>query len=155
MNATTVTRRRGVRCGRDWRDDRGSMMVELAGFLLPAIVLVMAIAVAALNLSVSRIDLEFTAAAAARTASLQRTPAAAADAATQTAQADLAARSITCADLRVSTDVSQWRRGGSVTVTVSCTVRVGALAGFAGIPATLTAHSTATAAIDVYRQVTG
>lgn len=139
---------------RTWRrDDRGSVSVELAGFVLPAMLLTIVIVAAAFNLSISRIDLETASAAAARAASLQRSPAAAVTAARQTAEADLAGRAITCATLTVTTDTSRWGRGGTVTVTVECTVSMATLSRMSGIPGSFTATSTSTAPIDTYRQV--
>jgi hypothetical protein len=153
VNTTIAGLRARLRALSGGRGDRGSMMVELAGFLLPAIVVVMAISIGALNLSVSRMDLDFTSAAAARAASLQRTPAAAATAARNAATADLASRAITCAELKVDPDFSQWRRGGSVTVTIHCTVRMGALTGFGGVPGSFTASASTTVPLDTYRKI--
>jgi type II secretory pathway pseudopilin PulG len=127
--------------------------VELAGFVLPAMLVAIVIITAALTLSISRLDLQTASAAAARAASLQRNPAAAVTAARQAAEADLAGRSVTCANLRVEADTSRWRRGGSVTVTVGCTVSVASLARMSGIPGSFTATSTSTAPIDTFRQL--
>jgi Flp pilus assembly protein TadG len=135
------------------RADRGSVSVELAGFVLPAMLVAIVIVTAAFTLSISRLDLEAASAAAARAASLQRNPAAAVTAAGQAAEADLAGRSVTCATLRVDTDTSRWRRGGSVTVTVGCTVSVASLARMSGMPGSFTATSTSTAPIDTFRQL--
>jgi Flp pilus assembly protein TadG len=134
--------------------DRGTVTVELAGFVLPAMLAVIVISAGLFNLSVSRLDLEFTAAAAARAASLQRTPTAASSAALAAAGTDLAARAITCNSLSVATDVSRWRRGGSVTVTIACTVSMQRLAGITGIPGRYTKTATSTAPIDAYRRIT-
>ena len=136
------------------RADRGSVSVELAGFVLPAMLLVIVIVAAAFNLSISRLDLESASAAAARAASLQRSAPAAVTAARQAAEADLAGRSITCAQLTVTTDTSRWRRGGSVTVSVGCTVDLSTLARMSGIPGSFTATSTSTAPIDTFRNIT-
>ena len=135
------------------RGDRGSITVELAGFVLPAMVLAIIISAGLFNLAVSRLDLEFTAAAAARAASLQRTPAAAANAAQDAASTDLAARSITCNDLTVTTDVSRWQRGGSVTVTIGCTVSMQRLAGISGLPGSYTKTSVAAAPLETFRRI--
>ena len=135
------------------RDDGGSVSVELAGFVLPAMLVTIVIVAAAFNLAISRLDLETASAAAARAASLQRSSAAAVTAARQAAEADLAGRAITCANLTVDTDTSRWGRGGSVTVTVQCTVSMATLARMSGIPGTFTATSTSTAPIDTFRQL--
>jgi hypothetical protein len=74
-------------------------------------------------------------------------------AAQQAAEDDLAGRAVTCANLTVITDTSRWGRGGSVTVTVRCTVSMGALARTSGIPGSFTGTSTSTAPIDTFRQL--
>jgi len=135
------------------RCDRGSASVELAGFVLPVMLLAIVIVAAAFNLSISRLDLQSASASAARAASLQRSAPAAATAARQAAEADLAGRSITCSQLTVTTDTRAWRRGGAVTVTVSCTVDLSTLARMSGIPGQYTAISTSTAPIDTFRQL--
>ena len=135
------------------RGDRGSWSVELAGFFLPCILLAIIVIVAAFQLTISRLDLESTSASAARAASLQRSPAAAVTAAQQAAEDDLAGRAVTCANLTVNTDTSRWGRGGSVTVTVRCTVSMGTLARTSGIPGSFTGTSTSTAPIDTFRQL--
>jgi len=136
-----------------WRGDRGSVSVELAGFVLPAMLLTIIIVAAGFNLALSRLDLESASAAAARAASLQHSAPAASAAARQAVEADLAGRSITCAELTVTTDTSRWRRGGSVTVTVRCTVDLSTLARMSGIPGRLTATSVSTAPIDTFRNL--
>lgn len=133
--------------------ERGAMSVEMAGFVLPGIVLALVIIYSAFNLGLSSLDVTSASAAAARAASLQRSAPAAASAARQAAADDLAARSVTCATLQVSTDTSRWRRGGSVTVTVSCTVRLRTLAGVDFIPGAMTTSASATAPLETHRSI--
>jgi Flp pilus assembly protein TadG len=134
--------------------DRGAVTVEIIGFFFPMMLLSITVVAAGLNLSVSRLDLESASAAAARAASLQRNPAAATTAAHQAAASNLDGRAITCADLVVQTDTSQFRRGGTVTVTVTCTVRLADLARLNdAIPGSVQASSTSRAPIDTYRRV--
>ncbi|GAA1883957.1 hypothetical protein [Asanoa iriomotensis] len=135
------------------RGDRGAWSVEVAGFFLPCMLLAIVIVAAAFQLAVSRLDLESASASAARAASLQRSGAAATAAARQAAEDDLSGRSITCATLVVDVDTSRWQRGGTVTVTVTCTVNLSTLAMMRAIPGRMTASSTSTAPIDTYRSV--
>lgn len=135
------------------RGDRGSWSVEVAGFFLPCMLLAIVVVAAAFQLAISRLDLESASAAAARAASLQRSATAATTAALQAAETNLAGRSITCAELVVEVDTSRWQRGGSVTVTVTCTVNLSTLASMNAIPGQMTASSTSTAPIDTYRSV--
>jgi Flp pilus assembly protein TadG len=138
---------------RRFGDDRGSFAVESAGFVLPALLVCVVIVAGAFNLSVARLDLETASAAAARAASLQRSPDSAATAARQTAESNLASRDITCADLSVTTDLSRWGRGGSVTVTVQCTVSMASLARMSGIRGSFTTTSKSTSPIDTFRHL--
>ncbi|SCL25917.1 hypothetical protein GA0070624_3202 [Micromonospora rhizosphaerae] len=148
---TTVRRRRSLASA--VRGDRGAWSVEVAGFFLPCMLLAIVVVAAAFQLAISRLDLESASAAAARAASLQRSSTAATAAARQAAENDLAGRSITCARLVVAVDTSRWQRGGSVTVTVTCTVNLSTLAMMNAIPGQMTASSTSTAPIDTYRSV--
>jgi hypothetical protein len=90
-------------------------------------------------------------AAAARAASVQRSQGAAVTAAQEAAEADLAGRDITCANLSVVTDLS--RRGGSVSVTVGCRVSIASLARMSGIQGSFTARAKSTAPIDTFRDI--
>jgi hypothetical protein len=100
----------------------------------------------------ARIDVDAAASAAARAASMSPTVAAAAAAANSTAADNLAGQSITCLDLSVPVDTSQFHRGGSVSVTVVCTVQLSDL-GVTGIGGSRTLSSTATAPVDLYRHI--
>jgi Flp pilus assembly protein TadG len=100
----------------------------------------------------ARIDVDAAAAVAARAASVARSPAAASTAATEAAAQALTGRSITCARLNVPVDTSDFRRGGSVTVTVECAVTLSDL-GLLGVPATRTVTASATVPIDVFIQL--
>lgn len=144
---------RRLACAHWWRGDRGSIAVETAGFVLPALLVCVLIVAAAFNLSVARLDLEAASAAAARAASLQRTPDAATTAAEQAARDNLANRPVTCTDLQVTVDTSQWRRGGSVTVTLACTVTMRELARLNIVPGSYQATSTSTSPLDTYRSL--
>ena len=135
------------------RRDRGVTSIEMVGFVIPASVAAIVIAYSAFNLGLSSIDVTAASAAAARAASLQRSAPAAAVAARQAAADNLAARSLTCAQLDVTTDTSRWGRGGSGTVTVSCTGRLRTLSGLDFIPATITTSARASAPLETYRSV--
>jgi Flp pilus assembly protein TadG len=135
------------------RGDEGSVAVEVAGFVLPVMLLAVIAVAAAFHLSIARLDVQSAAASAARAASLQRNATAAFTAAWDAAQADLTGRAITCAYLDVAVDTSRFTRGGSVTVTVTCQVDLSTLTRTSGIPGHYTASATSTSPIDTYRQV--
>src|SRR5688500_16827707 len=118
------------------RAERGSIAAELA-LGVPMSMLLVFLLIAAFHLARASIDVNATAAAASRAASLARTGDAATHAARKTAQANLGGR---CARLRVEVDLTRFRRGGTVTVVVACTVTARGLTG-AGIPGALTTRA--------------
>ncbi len=146
-------------CRRTWppavagrRSDRGSVSVEMAVLVLPLAVVMAVFAIFCFRLAGTRLDLNATASAAARAASLARSPQAARTAATDAARANLADHDRTCTPLTVDVDTSDFRRGGQVAVTISCTLTTADLTGLA-LPGTLTGSSTAHAVIDTHRNI--
>lgn len=133
--------------------DRGSVSVEMAVLVLPLAALMTLFAVFCARLAATRLDLNATAAFAARAASQARTPQAAHDAAVAAASADLAGHHRTCDPLTVDVDTSAFRVGGQVTVTITCTMTTANLTGL-GLPGTLDGSSTAYAVIDTHRDIT-
>jgi Flp pilus assembly protein TadG len=132
--------------------DAGSVSVEMAVLVLPLAALMAMFAIFCTRVAAVRLDLNATASAAARAASMARTPQAALAAATDAARANLAGHGRTCDPLRVSVDTSTFVRGGQVAVTVTCTMSTAGLSGLS-LPGTLTGSSTARAVIDTYRGV--
>lgn len=137
---------------RHGREDAGSVSVEMAVLVLPLAALMAMFAIFCTRVAGVRLDLNATASAAARAASLARTPQAAQTAATEAARANLAGHGRTCNPLAVSVDTSTFVRGGRVAVTVTCTMSTAGLSGLA-LPGTLTGSATAHAVIDTYRDV--
>lgn len=89
----------------------------------------------------------------ARAASLQRTVAGAQQAAQQTVAASLTTSRTSCTGgPAVGVDVSRWRPGGSVSVTVACTASLAELAA-PGLPGSKTLTSRASSPIDTRRSV--
>lgn len=129
--------------------DRGSAAAELV-LVTPLLVIMMLLAVAAGRLVQARLQVDSAAQQAARAASLARDPAAAAADADATAAAALASENLTCGGLGVSTDTSDFRPGGQVSVQVSCTVSLAGLA-LLHIPGSRTLTARFTAPIDLYR----
>jgi hypothetical protein len=124
----------------------------MAVLVLPIAAIMAVFAIFCTRLATVRMDLNATASAAARAASMARTPQAARDAATQAAQANLAGHDRTCSPLQVSVDTSSFVRGGQIAVTITCTMTTAGLTGL-GLPGTLTGSSTAHAVIDIHRSV--
>ena len=134
--------------GRDRQ--RGSMATEVAVNVPLILVLLVFIAVA--NRAVTaRQDVDSVAQAAARAASLHRDPASAQQAAVEAAEANLGDGRVTCTPLVVNVDTSGFQPGGSVTVTISCTVDYTDLAAGFPIPGALTFTGAAASPVDVWR----
>ena len=139
-----IRRRRVVRGG-----DDGSMALEWALAMPVAIVLLLAV-VALGRYSHSGIVVQQAAASAARSASLTSSPGAAQTAAQQAAAATLDDAGLACAGLSAVVDTSQFRAGGQVSVTVTCTADLSQLA-LSGVPGSTSVSSTAAAPLETFR----
>jgi Flp pilus assembly protein TadG len=110
--------------------------------------------VVALGRTVSaRMEVDGAAAQAARAASIARDPATASAMAQQAATTALGSDGVTCGNLTVSTDTTDFAPGGQIQVTVTCHVDLADLVGLR-LPASQSISSTATSVIDVYRAAT-
>jgi Flp pilus assembly protein TadG len=147
-----MTGQRGRRLGRLRRNERGSVTAELV-LLTPLLILLLLFVVALGRLSGARLDVDGAAAQAARAASIARDPATATATATQTATAALGSDHVTCAQLTIDTNTTQFDPGGSVAVTVTCSVGLSDLTGLR-LPASESVTSTASSVIDTYRSST-
>jgi hypothetical protein len=87
---------------------------------------------------------------ASRTASLERSAAGAAVAAARAATQSLSSGGLQCADASSTVDTARFAPGGSVTVTVRCTVALDDLA-LLGVPGSKTLTASSTAVVDTYR----
>ena len=135
---------------RRWRrDERGAVSTELV-LLTPLLIVLLLFVVALGRLASARLDVGAAAAQAARAASIATTPAAATATAAQTATDALGADHVTCAGLAVNTDTARFAPGGSVAVTVTCSVALSDLVGLR-LPAAESVSSTATSVVDTYR----
>ncbi len=131
------------------RDESGSVTAELV-LLTPLLILLLLFVVALGRLAGARLEVDGAAAQAARAASIAQSPSSATAMAQQTATAALSSDHVTCAQLSVDTDTSRFTPGGSVGVTVTCTVNLGDLTGLR-LPSAETISSQATSVIDTYR----
>jgi Flp pilus assembly protein TadG len=125
--------------------DRGSAPIEVV-LLAPVLVLMIMLAVVGGSAASVRIEADAAAAAAARAASLQRDSATAAAEAERTAQASLSDR---CLDPQTNVD-ADLTPGGTVTVTVTCTVDTTGMPAFGDRTITATAQSP----VDAWRAAT-
>lgn len=129
--------------------DRGASTTE-AALLTPLLVAVLLFVVLCGRLVSAQMDLDAAASAAARSASLARTDAAARAEADRTARETLAAHAVTCQQVSVTVSTGGLRPGGAVTVSVACTVPLSDLA-LLSVPGSRTTRATATSPIDVWR----
>jgi Flp pilus assembly protein TadG len=133
-----------------WRADRGSAATELT-LLTPVLVMVLVlVAVVAHRVVDARLRVDSAAHQAARAASIERSAAGAERAAGDLAVAALGSAEPSCAGISVATDTSDFRAGGTVSVTVSCSVDLtGGL--LLGVPGRTDVTATATQPVDTFR----
>jgi Flp pilus assembly protein TadG len=133
-----------------WRRDReedGQATIELViGVPLLFLFLMLIVYAARLPEAASRVG--DAAEAAARAASASSTGASAKAAANTAAQATLVDRGVTCRHVQVTTNLSGYRPGGTVSTTVSCDVDQSDL-GLLVLPGTRTVTASFTAPIDL------
>ena len=103
--------------------DAGASTAEMA-LLTPLLIMFLLLVVLCGRLATAQIDVGAAASNGARSGSIARSHAAAVAGAERTARDTLAARGVTCQDTTVRVDTGGLRPGGSVTVTVSCRVRL-------------------------------
>jgi Flp pilus assembly protein TadG len=141
--------RRSLRLRQRGRGESGAVATELV-LLTPLLIVMLLFVVTLGRLAGARLDVDGAAAQATRAASIARDPATASAMAQQTATAALSSDGLTCGHLSVNTDTSQFEPGGSVAVTVTCTVGLSDLTGLR-LPASESVSSTASSVIDTYR----
>lgn len=134
-------------------EDGGFAALELV-ILTPVVLVMLLVVVGFGRVSHARSLVDQAAAAAARAASLASDPGAAANAARSEAAADLDQVGISCTHFVTDADVSAFRPGGQVTVTITCTASLAGLA-ITGLPGHTTLTGSATAPVDAYRTLTG
>lgn len=133
--------------------EHGAAATELV-LITPLLLLVLVFATLAGRLVGARGDLVGAARDAARAASIQRSAAAAGPAARTAAEATLADEGFSCGSLIVTTDVSDFRRGGTVAVEVRCDVRLSDLSPLP-LPASRTVGADAVEVVDEFRGLDG
>ena len=131
------------------RDQRGAVSTELA-VLAPLLIGFMLFVVFAGRVAQAEGDVTNAAHEAARAASLVGTPRAAVEAATETAEANIAEGAVACRRFEVVVDTTGFDAGGQVTVTVSCEAAFGDIA-MLSVPGSRTFTTTAVEVIDVFR----
>lgn len=144
-------RRRIVRGWRGWwRAEEGSVAAEIT-LLAPVLIMLLVFVAVVVHRGVdARLRLDDAAHQAARAASIERTAPAADTAARATATDALAAADVACAAVDVAVDTAGFRPGGTVAVTVSCTLDLSE-ALIVGVPGQVVLAATAAEPVDLYR----
>jgi Flp pilus assembly protein TadG len=131
--------------------DRGAATTELV-LLAPVVIVALLFIVALGRLASARQDVEAAARDAARAAANARTAPAARSDGEAAAKAALQEGGMHCRHLNVDVPTDDFRAGGIVTATVSCTVDLGDLTGLR-MPTSRTITASFTVPIDRYRGV--
>lgn len=136
-----------------WRSDRGSVAAEVT-LLAPFMILMLVFVAVLIHRGVEvRLRLDDAAHQAARAASIERSAPAATAAAQSTAAGALASTTKTCVALTAQTVTAAMRPGGTVSVTLTCTIDYGD-ALLLGVPGQTSMLATATEPVDTYRSIT-
>jgi hypothetical protein len=141
---------------RHWRrDDRGSESVELA-ILLPIGLLLLGALVVAGRIWLATDRISGVAGAAARNASIARSPETARSMASQGAEQALSSDGLHCTDIKVGVDTSGFTAPpgtpAAIHVDVWCTVELADI-GVKGLPGSKTLHDSATSPLDPARDL--
>ena len=150
MTPSTGTHTAAVRRRR--RGDTGSMSVEMTALVFPVTLVMTVLILATWQLTAAKLDVNTAAAAAARAASLQTSPADAEDAARQAAAGAMTEAGRTCTSLTVEVDTTGFTHGGFVEVRLSCHARTGDLLGLAA-PGSVDLSATSRAPVERFREL--
>ena len=135
------------------RRDTGSITLELT-ILTPAILLLLGLVVVAGRIEIANQAIDGASQAAAREASLARTPQAARAAAIRAATDNLAAHNLHCTGVTVSVDTAGFAvavgNPAQVTARVTCTLDLGDLS-VPGVPGSRSLTSQSVSVLDTYR----
>ena len=133
------------------RTERGSASMELV-LITPAVLVLLLFVVAGGRLVLARERVDAAARDAARAGTIARSAPSAQVDARRAADSRLADAGVTCRTLDVIVDVTDFRPGGTVTTTITCTVDLADLT-LLGVPGTRTITSTAVETVDTLRGV--
>jgi len=129
--------------------ERGSVSIELV-LLTPVLLVLLLLVVAGGRLADARGAVDAAARDAARAGTIARSPGDARRDALAAAEARLSAGSVGCRDLTVDVDTSDFRAGGSVAVSVTCSVDLGDLT-LLRVPGTRDISTHAVEPVDTFR----
>jgi Flp pilus assembly protein TadG len=133
--------------------DRGAFAALELVILFPFILVMIALVAAFGRVERGRQLVDQAAQAASRAGSLASTPYTASSAAQNAAAETLRDGGLSCANMTVTLDTSQFRSGGKVVARVSCVADLSGLT-MAGVPGSVTLNANSTSPLDRYRQIT-
>ena len=131
------------------RQEQGTVAVEFV-LIVPVLVCAFLLVVGLGRMAHARQQVEGVAADAARAASLERNTSQSTAVARSTAIAALGDRGVSCQNLDLNVDISDYRPGGTVRVQVSCTASLGDVA-LSGLPGQRVFTANAVVPIESYR----
>lgn len=141
---------RGTRALRSARGDDGFSSLELV-IITPVVLAMLLLVVGFGRLTHGRQLVQDAAAAGARAATLDSNPVRADADARQAAHDILAQGGISCQTFSTSVNTADFRPGGQVSVSITCTVGLSDL-GLVGFPGSKTMTASATSPLDQFRQ---
>ena len=133
-------------------DERGSAAVEMV-LVTPVLVILRLFVVAGGRLASSRAQVDSAARDGARAASIARSAATAERDGRAAAERALADRDLSCWQLDVAIDTTDFRPGGTVAAEVTCSVDLADLTGL-GLPGSRSVSSRFVEPVDLFRGVT-
>ncbi|MDT9594885.1 TadE/TadG family type IV pilus assembly protein [Nocardioides zeae] len=131
-------------------DQRGNAPLLEMVLMTPVLVVILLLVVGLGRMAETRQQVESIASDAARAASLERDRAQSAAAARAAAVASADRSGLLCVGLDVDVDLAHYEPGGAITVTVSCSARLGDLTA-TGLPGSHVFSATSTVPIETYR----
>ena len=132
------------------RDERGAMAIEVV-ILTPLLVAAIMVIAAGGRYVDARGQVNSTAYAAARAASLTTNQEAAVQAGTQAAEQSMDRRGLACASLTVNVDAANFNPGGDLRATVACVADLSDVVGVGAIPGSKTFTFTAVVPLEQHR----
>ena len=136
------------------RGDRGAFAALELVILTPFVLVLIALVAAFGRVERGRQLVDQAAQAASRAGSLASSPVSAASVAQAAATQTLRDGGLSCADVAITLDTSQFYAGGQVVAHVACLSKLTDLA-MAGVPGSVTLSASATSVLGRYRQVSG
>lgn len=132
--------------------DRGAFAALELVILFPFILVMIALVAAFGRVERGRQLVDQAAQAASRAGSLASTPYIATSAAHDAAKGTLRDGGLSCSNMSITLDTSQFRAGGTVVAHVSCVADLSGLT-MAGVPGAVTLTADSTSPLDRYRQI--